>query len=161
MHYPAVAPALALVAGAALGVWYAAEPSAVAAALVLGASLSLLSWRQPSSAAFVAAALFTFAVGGYALAVTASHRAIRSQLRSVLVEEAGPRAVSDAPGDTVTLIGRLTADASPIETGVRLALDVHHAIIEGRLRRAEGGVLLTVAGDTPPTASCSGGGGGC
>ena len=150
MHYPAVAPALALVAGAALGVWYAAEPSAVAAALVLGASLSLLSWRQPSSAAFVAAALFTFAVGGYALAVTASHRAIRSQLRSVLVEEAGPRAVSDAPGDTVTLIGRLTADASPIETGVRLALDVHHAIIEGRLRRAEGGVLLTVAGDTPP-----------
>ena len=129
MHYPAVLPALALVAGAALGIWRIAEPSAVAAALVLGIGLSLVSWRQRSSAAFVAAALFTFAVAGYALAVTASHRAIRSQLRSVLVEEAGPRAVSDAPGDTVILIGRLTADASPIETGVRLALDVqarHH-----------------------------------
>jgi competence protein ComEC len=150
MHYPAVAPALALVAGAALGVCTSAEPSAVAAALVLGAGLSLLSWRQQSSPAFVAAALFTFAVCGYVLGLTASQRAMRSPLRSVLVEAAGPRAVSDAPGDTVTLIGRLTADASPTETGVRLALDVRHAIIEGRLRRAGGGVLLTVAGDAPP-----------
>lgn len=150
MHYPAVGPALALVAGAALGVWFSAEPSAVAAAIVLGAGLSLLSWRQQCSPAFVAAALFTFAVCGYALGVTASHRAIRSQLRSVLVEAFGPRAVSDAPGDTVILIGRLAADASPIETGVRLALDVQDAIIEGRPRRAEGGVLLTVAGDAPP-----------
>jgi len=150
VRYPAIAPSLALVAGAALGVWCSAEPPAVAAALVLGAGLSLLSWRQQSPPAFVAAALFTFAVGGYALAVTASHRAIRTQLRSALVEAAGPRAVSDAPGDTVILIGRLSADASPMETGVRLALDVRHAIIEGRPRRAEGGVLLTVTGDAPP-----------
>ncbi|MFO7694644.1 MAG: DNA internalization-related competence protein ComEC/Rec2 [Vicinamibacterales bacterium] len=150
MRYPSVAPALALVAGAALGIWWSTAPAAVSAALVVGAGLSLLAWRQQCAPAFVASALFTFAVCGYALGSTASDRATRSQLRSALVEAAGPRAVSDASGETVTLIGRLTADASPGESGVRLALSVRQAIIAGRSRRAEGGVLLTVAGDAPP-----------
>jgi competence protein ComEC len=57
--------------------------------------------------------------------------------------------VSDAPGDPVTLTGRLSADASPADAGVRLAMHVEQIAIDGRSRRAAGGVLLTVAGETP------------
>jgi competence protein ComEC len=71
-------------------------------------------------------------------------------LRSVLVGAAGPGAVSDAPADPVTLIGRLPADASPAESGVRLPVDVHQVVVDGRAYRAKGGVLLTVAGEVPP-----------
>ncbi len=150
MRYPAVPPALALVAGAALGIWWNAAPSAAAAAVALGAALSALGWKERVAAAFVTSALFTFAACGCALASTASHRATHSQLRAALIAAVGPHAISDAPGDPVTLIGRLAADASPAESGVRLNLEVFSAVVDLRAHPARGGVLLTVAGDAPP-----------
>ena len=121
----------------------------MAAAVALGASLSVLAWKERVAAAFAASALFTFTACGYALASTASHRATHSQLRAALIAAIGPRAVSDAPGDPVMLLGRLAADASPAEGGVRLNLEVRSAVVDGRARPAAGGVLLTVAGDAP------------
>ena len=150
VRYPAVPPALALVAGAALGLWWNAAPSAAAAAVVLGAGLSVLGWQEDVAAAFVAPALFTFAACGCVLASTASQRATHSPLRATLIAALGPRAVSDAPGDPVTLTGRLAADASPGASGVRLNLRVSAATVDGRARPSEGGVLLTVAGDAAP-----------
>ena len=124
----------------------------MAAAVALGASLSVLAWKERVAPAFAASALFTFAACGYALASTASHRATHSQLRAALIAAVGPRAVSDAPGDPVMLLGRLAADASPAEAGVRLNLEVRSAVVDGRTRPAAGGVLLTVAGDAPSGA---------
>ena len=149
MRYPAVPPAIALVSGAALGLSYHAAPSGVAAALVLGTALSVAGWRERVAPAFVAAALFTFAGGGYALASAASDRATHSPLRSAIIAAAGPLAISDAPGDPITLIGTLAADASPTESGVRLSMDAVRVVVDGREHRAAGGVLLTVAGDAP------------
>lgn len=147
MRYPAVPPAVALVCGAALGTSFHAAPAGVAAALVLGTALSVVGWRAGVAAAFAASALFTLASSGYALASVALYRAAHAPLRAALVAVGGPRAVSDAPGDPVTLIGRLAADASPSESGVRLSIDVARVIGDGREYRAAGGVLLTVAGD--------------
>jgi len=144
-----VPPAIALLAGAALGVSHNPEPGAVAAALSLGAGLSALAWRERVAPAFVAAALFTFAASGHALSATASYRATHAQLRSVLTAVAGPRAISDAPGEPVTLVGLLLADASPTESGVRISLNVLQVVVDGRTHRAEGGVLLTVGGEAP------------
>jgi competence protein ComEC len=140
---------VALVCGAALGLSFRAAPAGVAAALALGAALSVVGWKERVAPAFVAAALFTFAASGYALASTAFYRATHAPLRSALIAAGGTRAVSDAPGDPVTLIGTLEADASPSESGVRLSIDVARLVRDGREYRAAGGVLLTVAGDAP------------
>jgi competence protein ComEC len=149
VRYPAVPPAVALVCGAALGLTLPAAPDGVAAALVLGAALSAVGWRERVAPVFVASALFTFASGGYALASVALYRATHAPLRAALITAGGPRAVSDAPGDPVTLIGRLEADASPSASGVRLSIDVARMVSDGREYRAAGGVLLTVAGAAP------------
>jgi competence protein ComEC len=149
VRHPALPPALALLAGAALGISSSAEPEAVAAALTLGVALTLVSWFQRVAPAFVAAAAFTYGVCGFALTSTASYRAVHSELRAVLAREGGPRAVADAPGDPVILVGTLGADASPGESGVRLSLNVQRVSIDGRSHLAKGGVLLTVAGDAP------------
>jgi competence protein ComEC len=152
VRFPAVPPAIALVTGAALGLRGHAEPAAVGAAAALGAVLSVLAWRERADAAFVAAAAFTFAVCGYVLSSTASDRALHTQLRSALVGAAGPRAIADAPGEPVVLLGTLNADAARGASGVRLSLDVEHAVIDGREHPAAGGVLLTVAGEAPPAS---------
>ena len=151
MRYPAVPLAMALLAGAALGVRALAAPDAAGAALVLAFALVAVGWRERAGPAFVAAALFTAAACGYALAAAASHRATHSPLRAALAAAAGPAAVSDAPGEPVTLVGTLRTDASPAETGARLSLAVRHVEIGGREYRAEGGVLLTVAGEASAT----------
>jgi competence protein ComEC len=150
VRHPAVPLAIAILAGAALGVRFAAPPNALAAALVLGAALGLVGWMERVALAFVAAALFTAAACGFALASTAAYRATHSPLRAALVAAAGPNAVSDAPGDPVTLLGTLAADASAAGTGTRLSLTVRQVVIGGCHRRAEGGVLLTVAGEALP-----------
>jgi hypothetical protein len=111
-------------------------PGGVAAAVVLGAALSMVGWRQRVAPAFAAAALFTFSATGYALASTAVYRALHAPLRSALLAAAGPRAVSDAPGEPVTLVGTLDADASPSASGVRLSIQVMRAVIDGREHRA-------------------------
>jgi competence protein ComEC len=147
-----VPPAIALISGAALGLRGHTEPAAVGAALALGAVLSVLAWRERAAVAFVAAALFTYAVCGYVLAFAASDRALRTPLRSALVGAAGPGAIGDAPGEPVVLLVALNADALRGESGVRLSLDVDRAVIDGRQRPAAGGVLLTVAGEAPPAS---------
>ena len=122
----------------------------MAVAVVIGASLSVLAWTERVTAAFVAAALFAFTACGCTLASTAAYRATHSQLRAALADAAGPRAIGDGTGDPVTLVGRLAADAAPAESGVRLSLNVLTIVVDGREHPADGGVLLTVAGDAPP-----------
>jgi len=146
VRYPAVPPAIAVLLGAAIGVRAVVASNAAAAALVVGAGLCVAAWRERVVPAFAGAAVFTAAVCGCTLGSTAAQRAIHSPLRAALIAAGGPGAVSDAPGDPVTLVGTLAADAAPVETGVRLRLQVRHIVIDGRARPAEGGVLLTVAG---------------
>jgi competence protein ComEC len=150
VRYPALPPAIAILCGAAIGVRCAAPAEAVAAVLVLGAALSIVSWRERVAPAFVASALLTAAASGYSVSSVAAHRALHAPLRAVLAESAGPQAVSDVPGDTVTLVGVLQADAAAAVSGVRLSLDVRHVRIDRRERPARGGVLLTVTGAAPP-----------
>jgi len=126
-------------------------PGAAAAALLVGAGLSVVSWRERVAPAFAAAVLFTVAGCGCTLAASAAQRATHPLLRTALVAAAGPRAISDAPGDPVTLVGALTADAAQAESGVRLSIQVRQVVIDRQAHRGEGGVLLTVAGEAPPT----------
>jgi competence protein ComEC len=149
VRYPAAPPALAVLLGTALGVRTAVDPHAAAAALAVAAGLCLVAWRERVAPAFVAAALSSAVVCGWTLGSTAAERALHAPLRAALIAAAGPGAVSDAPADPVTLVGTLTADAAPVETGVRLSLAVQRFEIDGRSHAAEGGVLLTVAGDAP------------
>ncbi|MGE5198414.1 MAG: ComEC/Rec2 family competence protein, partial [Rhodospirillaceae bacterium] len=150
MRYPAVPPAAALVCGAALGVGSRVPAGAMAASLTIGVALSVVCWRERVVPAFVMSALVAAGASGFALAATASQRATHTSLRAVLDAAGGSYAVSDAPGDPVTIVGRLKADAAPADNGVRLSLSARQVIIDGREHRAAGGVLLTVSGAAAP-----------
>lgn len=150
MRYPAVPPALAILAGCVLGCFWQIDSRASAASIGVGWLVCVFCWRQRVPKALTASAVVAFALCGVGLGSTASARAVHSELRAALRNEFGPQAVADNPGDPVIAIGQLDSDASPSESGVRLALQVTHIDVNGRLRRAAGGVFLTVAGEASP-----------
>jgi competence protein ComEC len=150
VRYPSVAPALALLAGSALGCFLPVDARAAAAAAWLGWMVSILCWRQRAPSALAVAAVFAFWACGAGLASTASWRAVHTQLRSALAAARGPEAIGDNPAEPILITGRLDSDAAPSESGVRLALRVSRIRVDGRTYSAHGGVSLTVAGTTDP-----------
>lgn len=150
MRFPAVPPALAILGGGLFGCYCQIEPRASAASICIGWMVCVFCWRQQAPNAFAGSAVFAFALCGVGLGSAASARAVHSELRAALTAEFGPQAVGDNPADPVIAIGQLDSDASPIESGVRLALQVTHIEVEGRLCRAAGGVFLAVAGVASP-----------
>jgi competence protein ComEC len=151
VRHPAVPPALAILAGCALGSVLQVDPRAVASAAWLGWMLSLLCWRQQALPACVGAAVFTVWICGVGLASTASWRAVHSELRAAITGARGPTAIGDHAAEPVLVTGRLDADAVRVESGARLALQVTQVEIDGRSYAAQGGVSLTVTGDADPT----------
>ena len=147
VRHPAVPPALAILAGCALGSFVQVDARSVAAGAWVGWVLSLLCWRQQAVPAFAGAALFSFWTCGVGLASTASWRAVHSELRAAITGVRGAAAIGDGAADPVLVTGRLDADAARIESGVRLALQVMAVEIDGRTQPARGGVSLTVTGD--------------
>ena len=127
-----------------------AEPRGAAAALWLACLAAVVTWCGRSGAAFVLAALFGFWTAGAGLGSLASWEAGHSRLRAALVQVRGPDAVGDGALDPVTVVGQLTEDAAPAETGVRLALEVRDDRGGRHAWAAPGGVLVTVAGAVDP-----------
>ncbi len=149
MRYASAPPALALLAGCALGSFHRVGPGLAAAAVAAAWTLGLCAWYGRSARAFVAAALAGFAACGAALSSVATERAVHPPLRAAIAAVLGGGAIGDAPSEPLVVQGRLAADAAPSETGVRLILDVSAFTVDGRAHAARGRVSLSVAGDAP------------
>ena len=150
MRYPAVPPALALLAGSAFACVGGADLAGAAAALWLACVAAAVGWRSRSTSACVLATLFGFWSAGAGLTALASWEAAHTPLRAALVKARGARAISDSALDPLQVVGRLAEDAAIGESGVRLSLRVRTIEDRGAVLPADGGVLLTVTGAVDP-----------
>ncbi|MCX6549992.1 MAG: DNA internalization-related competence protein ComEC/Rec2 [Acidobacteria bacterium] len=150
VRHPAVPVALALLGGCAVGSLHHVDTRAAAAAVWVGCATAAACWREAEVRAFVAAALFGFWACGVGLASDASWARLHTPLRAALVLARGASSVGDSPLDPVVIRGRLTDDAAPSESGVRLAVEVESIEVDGHWRAAPGGVLITVTGQVDP-----------
>ena len=145
MLHGALAPAAALLSGAAAG-WTigGAVPLAVAVAVLAWAGAAVLL-RGRAERRFVAAALTAFVACGAALGGTA-----RTELRTPLLawyaahREAEPP--TGGPRRVVLIEGRLGRDALPTDYGASLVIDVDRVIDRGREVAVRGGVRASVGG---------------
>lgn len=152
MRYPAAPPALALLIGSAVGLIVPAPADILAANVWIGWVLSLLTYRSHSGWAFAAASLATTALCGWALAGAAMGAALAPDVRTTIVRAAGAAALGDGVTDPVMVTGRIREDASPLDEGVRLFVDLVSVGIDGTEYPSRSAVLLTVAGEAPVAA---------
>ena len=160
MRVIAAIPAVALLAGAALGVAAADLPHPpLLVLLVLSVAAAAPARRSPRHPIFVAAIGLAFCAGGALLAADAWHVAWRPPLRvafEALAREQRAEATREGrrlPDDEEAFAivhGTLRADASPSDAGVSLSIAVtglenRSASLSGE-RAAAGGVLVTVTG---------------
>ena len=145
MLHGALAPAAALLSGAAVG-WAlgGAVPAAVAAAALAWAFAAVL-FRRGATRRFVAAALAGFAACGAALGGTARLE-LRTPLLAWYAEHRERETRAEGARRIVRLEGRLRRDARPTAYGATLVVDVDRLIDRGREVAARGGVRVSVAG---------------
>jgi competence protein ComEC len=153
----AAIPAFGLIAGAALGL---SLPPLAPIPLIVAASCALVAviaaWRTRSVRAFAFAAGETFFIGGILLGNVAWHDARHPTLRAAfedLARDERARAAFEGrrlPVDDEAFAiveGTLRADASPMESGVSLSVDVDRINPGARgFRPASGGLVATVIG---------------
>lgn len=151
MRLPAVAPALALLAGVVTGAWRDAGPGPGALpAIWLCWALAGVSLVQRLDRLFAALALATFALCGWVVAADSADGAAHPPLRELLADHLGSDGRSDGGSGPVWLIGRVVHDAWPEPDGIRLTLDVE-AVQRGTvIHPGQGRVLLSVAGTAAP-----------
>ncbi len=145
MLHGALAPAAALLSGAAVG-WALgrAVPLAVGVAVLAWAAAALLL-RGRAERSFAAVALTGFAACGAALGATA-----RAELSTPLLawyaahREQEPR--TGGPRRVVLVEGRLRRDALPTDYGASLVVDVERVTDRGREMPVRGGVRASVGG---------------
>lgn len=152
MRHPAAPPALALLIGSAAGLFAPGHADALAATVWVGWVLSLLTYRSHSGWAFAAASLTTTALCGWGLAGAAMRDAMAPDVRTTIARVAGAAALRDGVTDPVMVTGRVREDASPLEEGVRLFVDLVRVDIDGTGYPSRSAVLLTVAGEAPAAA---------
>ncbi|HEY6361558.1 MAG TPA: DNA internalization-related competence protein ComEC/Rec2 [Vicinamibacterales bacterium] len=145
-----LAPALALVAGAACGVVapIPAHPILWGIPLVAGAG-GVLWWMGCERASFVAITI-AFAVCGATVAADARDKALHSSIR-MLLDRALPGFSIDTPWppgfhDPIAIRIRLTEDAAPAAVATTLRARVVDVRMAGTWRRADGGLIITVGG---------------
>jgi competence protein ComEC len=163
MRIVAAVPAVALIAGSALGLFVPDIPTFIPlVTLVAACATAVVAWRGPSTSlgesAMVVAVAAGFAAGGELLAADAWHKAQASTLRQAFDEAAAidrananveRRFVPLDPSAFAVVDGVLRQDASPTPTGVSLSLDVTRVapfVTPGITREVSGGALVTVAG---------------
>lgn len=145
-------PALALIAGAAIGI-VADVTAASAFSVIPGACAAVASvawWFRGAIVAMVAVAS-GFGAAGVALSAHAREHALRPALRAALDEEIGGFAIDsigpEADHDPTGVRAVLVEDASAREGFVALRALVTHLTVDGQLRAAPGGMSLTVSGE--------------
>jgi competence protein ComEC len=158
----AAIPALALLAGSALGLILPDHsPTAGCTALCVCAVVALWAWCASRPQVFVWAVALAFASGGAVLSATAWQRAWRPPLRIVFEDLARAERAKAAidgrvrPEDDeafATIEGVLRADAAPGASGVLLSVDVDRTAAAfdawpaDAPVRSMGGLSVTVAG---------------
>jgi len=152
MRYPSAPPALALLAGCAIGSVRHFDCGPAAAAILAAWTACLCCWHRGAARGFVASALALCFLCGASLSSSAAHRATHTPLRAALAASREPGPVRDGLSEPVVLSGTLSADASPLERGARLVVDVATVRVDGRAAGAPGRVSLTVTGSPPPSA---------
>ena len=134
---------MALLVGVVIGVWLPLPQFAVRIMLVvvwgLAAALCMRAAPIPVTMALVAG----FMTGGVLLAATRYAAAIETPLVRWFASQPGAETGRVGP---VLLEGRLRADAMGTDYGVALSLTVARVGRAGAMRKASGGVLLSVGG---------------
>jgi competence protein ComEC len=150
----AAVPAIALVAGSALGLLCPGVPSSLLwAALIAGGACAIWYSIRGSAFGLITATALAFSAGGALLSEDAWHREWPSSLRATFDElERLQRDQAMARGEQVPLetsihaviSGTLRADAAPSDSGVSLNIDVDR--LESEARAVSGGAFVTVVG---------------
>lgn len=154
MVLPAVAPALAILAGVVAGAFCPSGPGrGVLPAIWLGSALAGVCLAHRSSRLFVTGTLATFALCGWTLAAASAHRAAAPPLRAVLAEHIDEAAVPSGAATPVWVTGWLVDDVLPGPVGLQLTLDVDSIRTGSRPVQTSGRVLLSVAGSGTPGAT--------
>ena len=150
-------PALALLAGSALGLLLPDIPAAIALATLVVACATAVVVRTRDRS-LIACVVVGFAAGAHALSSDAWHRARASPLRQAFDEAAVAeranavaehRFTPEDPAAFAIVEGVLRADASPSPSGVSLSVDVTRfasLATPSVVRDVRGGALLTVVG---------------
>ena len=151
MPYLSLVFTLALVAGLVAGVLADRSPTVVLSSVLAGGWLTALAafhrrWPRAQAAALAASTI----AAGWLLGAAAVDRALNPALRVLLDQRFGGFTM-DRTGDArleepVVIEGRLTADASPTDTGVGLRVAVERVWLGPCPEPAEGGVSLSVSG---------------
>jgi len=161
MRVPAAIPAVAVLAGSALGLQLPDVPRAISIATMVVACATAVVVRHRDRA-LIASVVVGFAAGAQALSSDAWSRARASPLRqafddAAVVERANAAAehrfTPEDPSAFAIVDGVLRADASPSPAGVSLSLDVTRIAplaTPSVVRDVAGGVLLTVVGALAP-----------
>lgn len=150
MTLPAVPPALAILAGTAVGVFCDDGPGRGAGAAVWTAwLLAAIGVIQRHGWLAIGATLGALALCGWTLGAQAARVVAEPPLRAILSDRLDASRDVGGPDDAVHLAGRLTEDVSPDPDGVRLSLDVETLETASASWRVRGRVLLSVAGDVP------------
>lgn len=152
MDRPALAPAVALLAGAGAGLFLPAAGTAApmapasgaAGAALAVAALVAAAWLVRTRRAPRAAAAVSLA--GFAAAGLAGGQLSRVELQAPLLRwfEAGPS------GSAIRIEGRLRHDAVPTDYGASLTVDVTRAAHARRWRSVQGTVRIGVGGSLVP-----------
>lgn len=153
MRYPAAPLTVALLTGAAAGLFVPADADALAACVWIGWALALMAYvcREPLTCA--AASLITTALCGWGLAHAANRHAMSPDVRAILRQATGTIDFGDRAPDLVLVTGRLEEDAAPLDEGARLLVALDSIAIDGRTHHCRSRVLLTVAGQVPAGAA--------
>ena len=152
MSVVGVAPALALAAGAASGVFLdLSVPALLCVIPALAAAAATLWWRDHPRASFALMTLVFVACGG-ALAADARDDALRPAVRSLLNRHV-PGFSIDTPGppalhDPIRIRIRLMEDASPTGNVTTLRARIRAARLGGAWHTVDGGLVVSVAGMT-------------
>ena len=166
MRAVAAIPAVALLAGCALGLAVPTVSPVTAEILLTAAAIAgAWAWCASRPEALFIAVCVGFGGGGAALSASAWQSAWRPPLRLVFEERArAERAQALAEGRVLpvddevpaTIEGTLRSDASPSESGVSLSVDVRavdrrDGLEERHGRESLGGIIVTVVGSLAPT----------
>jgi competence protein ComEC len=143
-------PALGLLIGASLGLNVPLDARTSVWLMLPACVCALVLWYRRSTVAATSVIAFGFLIGGEALTVYASDRALHSSIRQVLNQEFGGFLIeSIGPAgrhDPVPTRAVIVEDASPRDGFVSLRADVAAVRLGGVWRDVEGGVTISVNG---------------
>jgi competence protein ComEC len=148
----ALVPAVALIAGA-VGAIFSDWPLNMCAWLLpVSCAAAGVAWRRRARAFTLLVLIGGFVIAGAVLGGAARERALHSSLRAFLAEAFGGFAIEtlgpEGDHDPLPVRAVLTEDAADRQDFVSLRALVTAVFLRGQWRRVEGGVSLTVNGES-------------